>query len=294
MAKTTIVPFGKYKGQPVEVLANDEQYCRWLADQEWFRTRFTAIHTLIINNFATPHETPEHNALQARFLDAEWCQRFALANGWKGDTTKRINEVWHAAHQFVGQFQAEVHAQEKRLIELERPPSKEDEQYHAGRVQHARDGLVKARAAHETKAAELQPLGGQLVAATWAFRSSCQFEVEGVDVQLEVSVVTNEAFPNYYARPYLPPEWVRDKQDVRLLIAKHFPIECKPLVGDDYPAILRQMKTTGARYLLADEVRSATVSVDQIGEIFRTAGIRVVTVAEVEATVTKFPPAGKV
>jgi uncharacterized protein (DUF3820 family) len=28
-----LVPFGKYKGQPVEVLAQDREYCDWLDAQ---------------------------------------------------------------------------------------------------------------------------------------------------------------------------------------------------------------------------------------------------------------------
>jgi len=30
---TNIVPFGKYKGQPVDVLAADHAYCDWLTSQ---------------------------------------------------------------------------------------------------------------------------------------------------------------------------------------------------------------------------------------------------------------------
>jgi hypothetical protein len=44
--------------------------------QDLFRTRFTAIHTLIVNNFGEPEETPEHNALQALFLDQAFLERF--------------------------------------------------------------------------------------------------------------------------------------------------------------------------------------------------------------------------
>lgn len=75
-SESVIVPFGKYKGRPVESLSADRAYCDWLVNQEWFRTQFTSIHTLIINNFSEPDETPEHNVLQAKFLDAAWVQRF--------------------------------------------------------------------------------------------------------------------------------------------------------------------------------------------------------------------------
>src|SRR4029453_16186290 len=69
MAENSLVPFGKYKGQPVEVIAEDRQDCDWLLEQTWFVQRYPQLHTLVINNFGEPTETPEHNALQIRFLD---------------------------------------------------------------------------------------------------------------------------------------------------------------------------------------------------------------------------------
>lgn len=70
---STLVPFGKYKGQPVERMIADRDYCEWLAGQEWFRSRYAQIHTLVINYGAEPEETPEHNRMQARFLDDAYC-----------------------------------------------------------------------------------------------------------------------------------------------------------------------------------------------------------------------------
>jgi hypothetical protein len=72
-----VIPFGKYKGQPVEVVAQDKQYVDWLTAQPWFRERFANIYTLIVNNFHEPSETPEHNRLQALFLERDFCLRFA-------------------------------------------------------------------------------------------------------------------------------------------------------------------------------------------------------------------------
>lgn len=72
-----VVPFGKYKGQPVEVLANDKGYCEWLMSQGDFLDRYGSIKTLIINNFKEPEDTPDHNRLQAMFLDDEFCSKLA-------------------------------------------------------------------------------------------------------------------------------------------------------------------------------------------------------------------------
>tara|TARA_R110000764_G_scaffold220909_1_gene309216 strand:+ start:266 stop:928 length:663 start_codon:yes stop_codon:yes gene_type:complete len=68
-----IVPFGKYKGQPVEVLSNDKGYCDWLMSQGDFMDRYSNIKTLIINNFKEPEDTPEHNKIQGLFLKDDIC-----------------------------------------------------------------------------------------------------------------------------------------------------------------------------------------------------------------------------
>ena len=72
-----IVPFGKYKGQPIEVLAQDPQYVEWMVGQGWFKDKYPQFYTVIINNFQEPSDTPEHNALQAMFLDDELCLKLS-------------------------------------------------------------------------------------------------------------------------------------------------------------------------------------------------------------------------
>ena len=71
-----IIPFGKYRGQPASVLANDKQYCDWLSGQDWFRERYQTVYNVIINNFTKPEDTPEHNNLQGKFLDEDFRKKF--------------------------------------------------------------------------------------------------------------------------------------------------------------------------------------------------------------------------
>ena len=72
-----LVPFGKYKGQPVEVMQMDTGYCDWLSKQDWFREQYGNVYNqVIINNFTEPSETPEHNRLQMRFLDENFVESF--------------------------------------------------------------------------------------------------------------------------------------------------------------------------------------------------------------------------
>lgn len=65
-----VIPFGKYKGRPVEEIAMcDPQYIQWLMGQAWFGESYGALKVTINNFAAEPEHTPEHNAMQAAFLD---------------------------------------------------------------------------------------------------------------------------------------------------------------------------------------------------------------------------------
>jgi uncharacterized protein (DUF3820 family) len=72
-----VVPFGKYKGQAVEVLLADDGYRDWLMSQDWFRARFGTIYQTIINYGGQPQDSPEHNEMQASFLNDDRCFRLA-------------------------------------------------------------------------------------------------------------------------------------------------------------------------------------------------------------------------
>ena len=52
------VPFGKYKGQPVEVMAADASYCEWLTGQKWFRGKYRDLYRALKNPGAEPGATP--------------------------------------------------------------------------------------------------------------------------------------------------------------------------------------------------------------------------------------------
>lgn len=204
MKSTTIVPFGKYKGQPIETLAQDEQYLEWLSAQAWFREKYQNIYAIIINNFNTPSDTPEHNRIQVKFLDDNYRFKiaFLLASG-------------------------------------------------------------KAR-------------------RTLDFETSVDFEINGLDVLINTSHNGFERAIDIY-------------------------IEIKPIVSDDYPAILRQIRNSGAyrKYqegdfgtgadrvsgikfcLLIDEY-SGSIGREELKEYFSVAAIRVLFVSEVDQVEVEF------
>jgi hypothetical protein len=209
--KPNILPIGKYKGRPVEeVLIDDPQYLQWLCGQDWFRAKFVNLYQVIINRGAAPEETPEHNALQVKFLDDEFCERFLCY-----------------------------------LV----PDAVSD--------------------------------------------SDAEFEVDGVDVLMQTSVLYNEipASARRFFRFYVvdanggerfigkdidPREWATP-------IFGAVAIEIKPIVGDDYPAVLRQMKANGSGVLLVERYTGTGATREQFIKTFATASIRVVFLEDVEA-----------
>jgi hypothetical protein len=74
-----IVPFGKYKGQPLEIMLADANYINYQKQQPGFMKWLQDNHITIYNIFTTGapqiQDTPEHNRLQARFLE----NKFQLA-----------------------------------------------------------------------------------------------------------------------------------------------------------------------------------------------------------------------
>lgn len=65
-----IVPFGKHQGLTVaELLERDPNYVQWLLSQNWLAQRFAQLHAAILTRGAAPDDSPEHNRIQARFLD---------------------------------------------------------------------------------------------------------------------------------------------------------------------------------------------------------------------------------
>jgi hypothetical protein len=190
--KLEVVPFGKYKGKPLEALAQDSQYCEWLTQQDWFRARYPAIHTLIINYFGQPEETPEHNALQALFVDEVFQRRF---------------------------------------------------------VAHALGGLKNIKIVN------------------------VEFEVNGFDVLIRCA-----DSPSGYNR-------------------REVYIECKPSVGDDYPAILRQMNSANKRslgtklalFIGVGGYVGTGATLEQVRAIFKSCEIAIVFEEEVRAMAVEAP-----
>jgi hypothetical protein len=268
MTDSKIVPFGKYKDQPVETLLADSDYLQWLLTQDWFRTRYVNLYQTVINYGAEPTETPEHNALQVLFLDDAFCLAFVrhiepkialiARKMLEQDRQTRCKQLRDGGYGYRGL----VHYCEQ----IERHEKK-------GKLENwQREELNDARA----KAAELQTkldaLTGDLGKITIVFARSLERRLESslshrhhgpIDVQLTVYFVAE--LEEQHSLPWNSRHGAPD-----------FLIELKPTVSDDYPAVPRQMRANGATILLLREYTGRGATREQFVATFNNSGIRVV------------------
>lgn len=212
-----VVPFGKYKGQPVEVLANDRGYCDWLMSQGDFMDRYSGIKTLIINKFKESDDSPEHNKLQGMFLNEDFCVAFHIACIGQEKYLERFHEFHDGVGTLEG-YETEFCCESDQLYFL-------------------------------------------------------KFEESGVDVSF--SIVTTICKGNDIKN------WMYS-DNLILRFQPSYKIELKPSVGDDYPSIMRQMKSNECRQLLYENYVGKGVTEENMKKMFELSGMQAISLAEVK------------
>lgn len=217
-----IIPFGKYKGQPINVLENDLQYLDWLRNQDWFKENYQQFNTVIVNNFQEPSETPEHNRLQNLFLDDNFCLNFSmyyrkvfnLPTTYTFKESATIKNIDEKPKLFIPNGQSYVKIPSLKDIDnevLNQLPTYKD-------------------------------ITEKLV---FSIYRGAIFEYENVDVW-----------------------FVINSQEGNI----DYKVEIKPSLGDDYPAVLRQMNNNKSKFLLIDTFSAIGANLEQVKDIFKRSG----------------------
>lgn len=240
-----LVPFGKYKGQPVEVLESDPGYVEWLMQQPGIREKYPQLVQIIVNNFGEPEETPEHNQMQARFLQEEWRAKFA---------------VCVALHSFEGESD---HLSLKSIITgLQYCVEKE----------HAKD--------RKAIIGPLAPDGSSYV----RFATPPEFESGKECVDVEFSFETLGFYFDCKRYPLVSWQYFNVLGVAYGECLKKYRIEIKPVVSDNYPVFLRQAKRNKCNFLLYRDYQGHGVDEATFRSIFESQGIKTVRECEVEST----------
>jgi uncharacterized protein (DUF3820 family) len=113
------------------------------------------------------------------------------------------------------------------------------------------------------------------------------FEERGVDVHLSSTIEAqscgrwefinehNDRWPRH--KEIIPAHWEQSKDDHgRYLDGPRASIEIKPTIGDDYPAVLRQMRANHSNTLFLEQYTGIGATLDQFIKFFKLANINVV------------------
>jgi hypothetical protein len=223
-------------------MLDDPQYLRWLSAQEWFRTKHTSLYQIIINRGSVPEETPEHNALQVLFLDDKFCERFLRR------VTSNLDQL---AEKLLDDWRKVFN---KHRADDERKLTFDLTHREANLKFYTAESTAEVCKQLENARRQLRQFREPCGAIEFEFKPD--FEVRGIDVDLRVRARSRT--------------W-----DLWTDVAACF-IELKPSVGDDYPAVLRQMKANGSGYLLLKEYVGTGATREQFIKTFATAGKTVI------------------
>jgi len=222
-----LIPFGKYKGQPLEQLQNDPGYAQWLLEQSWFAQRYGKIKTLIVNNFKEVTDSPVHNEMQARFLDPSF--GFFVCNA----AAYKPFEWW---------------------VKNKLEPFRVDENLE--RV-HERGTF------------------------------GVEFEVRGWDVVIRTNYWACGPYKEGYRKPSNTPHFFDTDKSIdwngSLLV------ELKPTMGEDFPSVLRQVKSRKMPYsgetscVLIDEFVAESVSFEMVRKMFLSSDVELLRCHEIQS-----------
>ena len=260
-----LVPFGKYKGQPVSVMQNDTQYCDWLATQDWFRERYANVYNqVVINNFTEPTETPEHNRLQMLFLDDDFLGSFC-------------DKIFDFSLQ--EKFNKTASAIKRKYKDVKK---------------YFED--VNGNASKEILNNYIDFFAKLNLIENFFEISNINFEQNAFDVVIEYKFYKIwSRIHNYYDlvkeedRPFY---CMYDIDEIRSCIF----VEIKPCLGDDFPAVLRQIKSNsevnvgrgrkeplgGEKVLIIDEFTAQGATFEQVKKVFELSNITLLKFSDVQ------------
>jgi hypothetical protein len=225
--KSAIVPFGKYKGQPVDVMAMDDNYVEWCLSQGDIREKYPDFVSIIINNFQEPAETPEHNKMQALFLDDDFVKKFLIASGF--DVFQKygfLDEINNSC-----EFEV-INYNRKHVVTFEQ----RERNYTYDVCVYLKENEIC-----KLKCKDIERIKLRL------------FDEMGIKYETVKAFNENMEY--------------------------HYFIELKPVLSDDYPAVLRKLPSGSV--LIIDLFKTNSITLDQLKQIFITKKIKVIMLKDI-------------
>ena len=251
-----IIPIGKYKGKPIDILAKDKDYTDWLLAQSWFKQKYPQFYTIIINNFQECSETPEHNKIQIKFLDDNYCLKLVyilLNNEFPEYSIDKFNSIL-----------------DKLILNF----ISENSQYYNHKLDQNKINVRLSLEKDCWKDITYHHLN----------ITNKRFEEDGIDVSYSFFHGFDYSYSNclYVTFPRYETALYR-AVSTRINVL----IEIKPSLSDDFPKVLRQVKNSRANVLIISEYTGIGATKEQVINLFH--GERVKLIFEKEIDQCKLP-----
>lgn len=300
--EANVVPFGKYRGQPVEALLADQNYVTWIMGQPGIVQMLQAKHPTLFNiiTIGAPQsdDTPEHNRIQARFTDRAF--QLAFIEAATGETPMRLAERFaEEANAEAATLLKQAHESAVAAVKsvkgdieiLRNPHPPRDDGYNFMYIRRANDAAKIGAPELERRLSEAERVVDEMLAYRHSKFSVIPPTIRptfecGYDVDLEIEWEAETYERKSFEGPMIwPPKIVRAIRMRRFRSScAEYPslaVEIKPQMGDDFPSVLRQMRTNKARYLLVGTFDAEGATLEQVRVMF--GGLRIVLLSEVEA-----------
>ena len=265
-----VIHFGKYSGKSAaQIMADDPQYVQWILAQPWFQEKNPKLVQFFISGGGSEaSETPEHNALQAKFIQDAYCLAVAamFSAGQKlrtlADVKRRVDEtVEPALSDYV----------------VTKPPSISNRSFEQNSwdVQFSFNGAAGWMSDNEEPECSCTPLPevetGSIYsksATTQSNRLASGFSPvryeQAFDKAMEayVEATQHESACLRSLRQYF---WFWGRGERTIFGSAYrdelalFRLELKPIMGDDFPAVLRQVLGYMNRRSSYESFRTAVV-----------------------------------
>lgn len=226
--KQMIVSFGKYKDKPIEQFLQDENYIKWLLTQEFFKEKYQNEYKIVINNY----NAQPVDTPEHNEMQVKYIgtdYRVKVAYAVLGDELFKHNQS-HIDENLPKLLEQFNGIAENYLIEF------------------------KERLRNELHGREFLQL------------SEVSFEEKGVDVEYDISygyadISYTVGTYNTTLKEVVTRMWAYSTK-------KKLRIELKPTVGDDFPAVLRQIKNNKSNVVIIKEYTGVGASYEEFKQFF--------------------------
>jgi len=293
-----VFPIGKLKGRNLyELMENEPEKLKWFVNQQFFKEKYSNIYNIIINGSNDIKDSKEHNEIVQMFYDWNFLFKFYLykkgfgsrydldeanINYYLKDLKNKLNSVYnkykvlYKHYIYTLDFCNELdllYNKNKYFIE------KNKDYYKTGMYADlidTEDLLKNIKANLDTYRNEFYKLKNKLKIVPDLkslynnFNRSIKSEYLMNDIVIES--YSFYSYINYYKTEL---DWEHNLNRIEmaqykeeLVKGRNMKIEIKPIIGEDYPDVLRQCKRQNTDILLIKDFVCESTTIDTVKEMF--------------------------